>query len=371
MTTTTEASVDRSSLPAINWWATTPIWLIHVLPFLAFLTGVPWWNWVLMGGLFVVRMFFITAGYHRYFSHRAYKTSRWFQFVLAFGGATAAQKGALWWAGNHRMHHRYVDTERDAHTPMKGFWWAHMGWILSDAHDEVPEGSIDDFSKYPELRWLNNHNWVPPWLLAVVVFLVAGWSGLLIGFFLSTVLLWHCTFLVNSVSHMVGTRRYAINDTSRNNLAVALLTMGEGWHNNHHYYPVSARQGFFWFEPDASYTVLRALAWLGIVRDLKQPSREVRYAMRIKDGNLDIGMLRHHLGEVSEIVETSRVPTLDATHPEVDALKSRIEGGLSEVKSAATALRRLDRKRRREEPVAVPSDAEVEDHSEKDPALRP
>src|SRR4051794_19733720 len=156
--TTTEASVDRTSLPSINWWATTPIWLIHVLPFLAFLTGVPWWNWVLMGGLFVVRMFFITAGYHRYFSHHAYKTSRWFQFVLAFGGATSAQKGALWWAGNHRMHHRYVDTERDAHTPIKGFWWSHIGWILSDGYDEIPEGSIDDFSKFPELRWLDNHN---------------------------------------------------------------------------------------------------------------------------------------------------------------------------------------------------------------------
>src|SRR6187551_3522518 len=137
----------RESRGSIQWWGTVPFWLVHVLPFLAFFTGVPWYDWVVIGALFFARMFFITAGYHRYFAHRSYSTSRWFQFLLAFGGATAAQKGPLWWAGNHRLHHRYVDTPRDAHTPIKGLWWSHVGWILSTAHDEIPMDTIADFAK--------------------------------------------------------------------------------------------------------------------------------------------------------------------------------------------------------------------------------
>jgi stearoyl-CoA desaturase (delta-9 desaturase) len=338
----------RTDKGRTNWFATLPFWAIHLLPFLAFFTGVPWWNWVLMGALFYGRMFFITAGYHRYFAHRAFRTSRWFQFVLAFGGATAAQKGPLWWAGNHRYHHRYVDTERDAHTPIKGVWWSHLGWILSDAHDATPTDVIEDFSRYPELRFLDRHNWIAPWALGVATWWFAGWSGLLIGFFASTVLLWHATFMVNSVAHLVGTRRYATDDTSRNNFGVAILTMGEGWHNNHHYYPASARQGFFWFEPDASYTILRGLSWLGLVRDLKLPSNEVRKSMRIKDGNLDVGMMRAHLRDVNDIVERSRVPTLDVGHEATDSAKTRLEVALAEVDEAAADLRRIDRKRRRE-----------------------
>ena len=342
------ASPDDLRPGRINWWGTTPIWVIHLVPFLAFVTGVPWWNWVLMGGTYFGRMFFITAGYHRYFAHRSFTTSRWFQFVLAFGGGTAAQKGALWWAGNHRLHHRYVDSPRDAHTPIKGVWWSHLGWILSDAHDATPTETIEDFAKYPELRFLNRHDWVPPWIMATVIWWFAGWSGLLIGFFLSTVLLWHGTFLVNSVAHVIGTRRYATDDTSRNNLPVAILTMGEGWHNNHHYFPVSARQGFYWFEPDATYTILRGLSWLGIVKDLRTPTREIRTAMRIKDGNVDIGMLHHHFREIGAVLTDARMPALDMEHPEVDAAKTRLEAGLAEIDEAATDLRRLDRRRRRE-----------------------
>ena len=348
MTASTTATPIRTDKGNTAWLGTVPFWLVHVLPFLAFLTGVPWWNWVLMAGLFFVRMFFITAGYHRYFSHRSFSTSRWFQFVLAFGGATSAQKGPLWWAGNHRLHHRYVDTARDAHTPIKGVWWSHVGWILSDAHDATPNEAIEDFTKYPELRWLDRTNWLPPWVLAVTVWLVAGWSGLLIGFFLSTVLLWHATFMVNSVAHLIGTRRYATDDTSRNNFGVAVLTMGEGWHNNHHYYPASARQGFFWFEPDITYTILKGLSWLGIVRDLKQPSHDVKRGMRIKDGNIDIGMLHANLRSVDEIVDRSRVPTLDVNHSDTDNAKTRLELALTEVSEAASDLRRIDRRRRRE-----------------------
>jgi stearoyl-CoA desaturase (delta-9 desaturase) len=347
-------NLPRSLRPGrINWWGTTPIWVIHALPLLAFVTGVPWWNWVLMVGLFFGRMFFITAGYHRYFAHRSYRTNRVFQFLLALGGATAAQKGPLWWAGNHRLHHRYADTERDIHSPIAGFWWSHIGWILSDAHDETPTRDIEDFAKYPELRFLNRHDWIAPWALGVTVWFFAGWSGLLIGFFLSTVLLWHATFTVNSIAHVVGNRRYVTTDTSRNNLAIALLTMGEGWHNNHHYYPASARQGFFWWEVDVTYYVLVALSWVGLVKDLRTPSQEVRRACRVKDGNLDVGMLRDALRNAAVVVDRSRLPTLDVDQPELDAAKTRLEESLDEVAAAAKHVARLDRKRRRDTAVAA------------------
>ncbi len=342
---TEEARPERH----IDWKGTWPIWLLHVLPFLAFFTGVPWWNWVLLGGTFFGRMWFITGGYHRYFSHRSYRTNRVFQFILAFGGGTAAQKGALWWAGNHRLHHRYSDTERDAHTPRKGFWWSHMGWILSDQYDETPMSDIEDFAAYPELRWLNRHDWVPPWTLALVIWWFAGWSGLLIGFFMSTVLLWHATFMVNSVVHVVGTRRYVTTDTSRNNLAVALVTLGEGWHNNHHYYPASARNGFYWWEYDVTYYVLRVMSWVGLVRDLKLPTKEIRTSNRIKDGNLDVGMAHEYLWQVEQVIDRSRVPTLDAFDPELDAAKDDLEASVAATAEAVQRVGRLDRRRRRAE----------------------
>ena len=191
--------------------------------------------------------------------------------MLAFGGGTAVQKGVLWWAGHHRHHHRYSDTERDIHSPRKGFWWSHVGWIVCDKYNETLYDNIKDFAKYPELRWLNKHDWVPPWTLGVACFLIGGWPGLFVGFFLSTVLLWHGTFTINSLAHVFGRRRYDTADTSRNSFLLALITLGEGWHNNHHHYPASARQGFFWWEIDVTYYMLKMLSWVGIVRDLKQP----------------------------------------------------------------------------------------------------
>jgi stearoyl-CoA desaturase (delta-9 desaturase) len=340
--------LEPGQRPPINWIGTIPIWVIHALPFLAFLTGVPWWNWVLLGATYWGRMFFITAGYHRYFAHRSFKTNRVFQFILAFGAGTAAQKGPLWWAGNHRLHHRYSDTPRDPHTPIKGFWWSHIGWILCSEHDETPMEAIEDFAAYPELRFLNKHDWIAPWSLGLACALIGGWSGLLIGFFLSTVLLWHSTFMVNSVVHVVGTRRYATNDTSRNNAAVAFLTMGEGWHNNHHYYPSSARQGFAWWEFDASWYVLRALAVVHLVTDLKEPSAEVRKANRIRQGNLDIGMLREQLRQARVVVDDSRVPVLDLCDPELDGAKTTLEEALHNMTESAERVARLDRKRRRQ-----------------------
>jgi stearoyl-CoA desaturase (delta-9 desaturase) len=247
---------------------------VHLLPLLAIFTGVPATAWILFAVTFWGRMFFITAGYHRYFSHRAFRTGRVFQFILAFGGGMAVQKGVLWWAGHHRIHHRFTDTVDDPHTPKKGFWWSHVGWILSDETSPMPEGTMKDFEKFPELRFISRHDWIPPWTLALVCFLIGGWPGLLIGFFLSTVLLWHSTFLINSLAHVFGSRRFATEDTSRNNWALALLTMGEGWHNNHHKAAYVARQGLRWWEIDATWYVLVVLEKLRVIRDVKRPRPE-------------------------------------------------------------------------------------------------
>ena len=179
---------------------------------------------------------------------------------MAFGGTMAAQKGPLWWAAHHRNHHQFADTERDTHSPQRGFWWSHVGWILCDKFGASRHDKIRDFAKYPELRFLDKHDWIGPWTLGVVCYLIGGWSGLLIGFFASTVLLWHATFTVNSLAHVFGRRVYDTPDTSRNTLLVAIATGGEGWHNNHHRYPFSARQGFHWWQIDTTYYVLRGSA---------------------------------------------------------------------------------------------------------------
>lgn len=229
------------------------------------------WAWVALAlALYAVGMFFVTAGYHRYFSHRSYKTSRVFQFILAFMAMTSAQKGVLWWAAHHRHHHRFSDTEEDLHSPLKfGFWWSHVGWILSDKYNATEVDLIRDFYKYPELRWLNKYHLVPPVALAVTLFLLGGWGALVWGFFVRTVMLWHGSFTVNSLAHVFGRRRYPTTDTSRNSLLLALLTLGEGWHNNHHHYMAAARQGFFWWEIDVTYYGLKILSWFRIVWDLR------------------------------------------------------------------------------------------------------
>ncbi len=295
----------------LGYGTSTPFILLHFLPLLAIFTGVTQKAVILCVVSYVVRMFAITGGYHRYFSHRAFKLGRFPQFVLAFLGGTAAQKGVLWWAGHHRDHHRYSDTARDPHSPQKGFWWAHVGWILCDAYGETDYEAIEDYSRFPELRWLNEHDWVPVWLLAVASTLIAGWSGLIIGFFLSTVLLWHGTFIVNSLAHVMGKRRYATSDTSRNSAFVAFFTLGEGWHNNHHHYPACARQGFRWWEFDPTYWVLRIGAMLGIVKELRQPPLAVRESKRIRDGHLDVGRFRRHLAAAAATAPAEAAELID------------------------------------------------------------
>ena len=225
---------------------------------------------------YALRMFAITAGYHRYFSHRSFRTGRVFQFVLAVLGASSLQKGPLWWAAHHRHHHLHSDDEHDLHSPEQdGFWWSHIGWILSDAHNDTDFEGIPDFARFPELRWLNRYHAVPGILLAVVLFVAGGWPAVVWGFFVSTVLLWHATFSVNSLCHLFGRKRFATSDDSRNNWWMAIFTLGEGWHNNHHHYMASARQGFFWWEIDVSYYTLRLLSVFGVVWGLRQPPKRL------------------------------------------------------------------------------------------------
>ncbi len=273
-----------------HWVKSIPFLLLHLAP-LGMLWFPPTWADVAVCfGLYGVRMFFITGVYHRYFSHRSYTMGRVMQFLMAFGGTTCAQKGPLWWASHHRMHHKFSDTERDVHSPKDGMWWSHVGWIVSSKYDDTEWKWIKDFAKYPELRLLNTFHLVPPIMLGVAVYLVGGWSMLFCGFFLSTVFLYHGTFSINSLMHVFGKRRYATKDTSRNSLLLALVTLGEGWHNNHHYYQSSTNQGFYWWEIDISYYILRMLSWVGLVSGIRNPPKHILDNNRVEKLGFDPGM---------------------------------------------------------------------------------
>lgn len=333
------SALERTTDERINWRSSIPFILFQFSPLLVFFTGVSVKSLALCVGMYVVRMWFITAGYHRYFAHRSYRTSRIFQFVLAFGGSAAVQKGVLWWAAHHRGHHRYTDTERDLHTPLKGIWQSHVGWILCDRYSQTDLGAIEDFARFPELRFINRHDWIAPWTFGVFAYLVDGWRGVVVGFLTSTVLLWHATFSVNSLAHLIGRRRYATADTSRNSVFVALITGGEGWHNNHHHYPPAARQGFFWWEFDPTYYVLRLLALVGIVRDLRQPSAAAKAGPRVRDGALDVGLLRSHVLKATAIAIRSRTRADDAAEG-LDDLETALAGSIDTAKAVARGSRR-------------------------------
>ncbi len=271
----------RGGRGAEGWWQnqialpTAIYWTIHTGCLLAIWTGATRFEIALCLGLFWIRLFGITAGYHRYFAHKSFKTSRAFQLVLALLGAASVQKGPLWWAAGHRRHHRYSDQPGDLHTPREGFWRAHQGWIFDERWNATETDRIRDFARYPELAWLNRWHVAPPLALAVGCFMLGGLSTLVWGFCVSTTLLWHSTYSINSLAHRWGSQRYETGDDSRNNLFLALLTLGEGWHNNHHHYMASARQGFFWWEIDITYYALRGLQAVGLVWDIREPPAEV------------------------------------------------------------------------------------------------
>jgi stearoyl-CoA desaturase (Delta-9 desaturase) len=266
--------VDQAHAPhddIVYPWA-LPFLLVHLVCFAAIWTGVTTEALLVAVLLYIVRMWAITAAYHRYFSHRSYKTSRVFQFFLALLGQTSAQRGVIWWAAIHRHHHLHSDTELDYHSPRHhGFWYSHVGWIFNHNNWEPDYSSVRDLTKYPELVWLQRLNYLPAFVLGFLMWLWGGWTMLVVGFFWSTVALYHGTFFINSLAHQTGSQRYLTGDDSRNNFWLALITLGEGWHNNHHHYQSSARQGFRWWEVDISYYVLKALSWTGLVWDLRAP----------------------------------------------------------------------------------------------------
>src|SRR5450432_759068 len=255
---------------------------------LAAVAGIFWLGWSWKGALlavllYYVRMFGVTGAYHRYFSHRSYRTSRAFQFVLAVLAMTSVQKGVLWWASHHRTHHRNSDQPSDVHSVLQdGFWWSHVGWIVSRQYDQTDLSKVKDLARFPELRFLDRWHVLPPIAYAAALWLLGGTWALFWGFFVSTTLLWHGTFTINSLTHVFGSQRYVTTDNSRNNLLLALITMGEGWHNNHHYYQRATNQGFFWWEVDATYYVLKVLSWLGLVWDLHTPPAHVLASNRIR-----------------------------------------------------------------------------------------
>lgn len=284
--------IEKEKRQRLNWKKEFDYILLHLSPLLILWTGATWFDWILCISLYFFRMFFITAGYHRYFSHKTFKTSRFFQFILAWFAQSSLQKGALWWASNHRVHHKHSDKPKDPHSSkLYGFWYAHMGWIMAPEFKVTQYALIRDFTKYKELIWLNRHHWLPGLALMVTVYFIgnavngsglfdwsAGLSTVACGFLLSTVLLYHGTFTINSLMHRIGRRRYKTDDDSKNSFWLALITLGEGWHNNHHYFQAAARQGFFWWEVDITYYVIKFLSWFGIVWDIRKVPKQVKYA---------------------------------------------------------------------------------------------
>ena len=274
----------------IDWTRAIPFFLMHAVCLFVFVVGFSWIAFTVGVALYVVRMFAITGFYHRYFSHRTFKTSRAGQFVFGLLGASAAQRGPIWWAAHHRHHHRYSDQPEDVHSPLQhGFWWSHMGWFLSKKYFAADLSRVKDLLKYPELRFLDRFDIVVPTVLGVSVFLLgillqhiapglgtSGWQMLIWGFFVSTLALYHGTYTINSLSHVFGRQRYRTGDTSRNNLLLAIITLGEGWHNNHHHYPATVRQGFYWWEIDVTFYLLKVLSYFGLIWDLHPVSAAMR-----------------------------------------------------------------------------------------------
>ena len=271
-----------------------PFIFLHVVCLGVFWVGISPLAVALAVALYLVRMFAITAFYHRYFSHRTFKTSRAAQFIFALIGLTAVQRGPLWWAAHHRNHHRHADKEKDVHSPLEdSFLWAHIGWITSDHNMPTDYDQVKDLAKFKELVWLNRFDWVVPITAVVIIYCageaissihpewrVTGWQ-LVVWSFISTVCTFHATASINSFAHLFGTRRFDTGDGSKNNFLLALFTLGEGWHNNHHRFPSSARQGIYWWEIDISFYILQLLQALGVIWDLDSSCKRVDAGSRV------------------------------------------------------------------------------------------
>lgn len=290
---------DDAGSQHIDWLGSIPFIALHLACLAVFWVGVSPVAVCLAVGLYLLRMFAITGFYHRYFAHKAFRTSRPVQFLFAVMGAAAVQRGPLWWAAHHRHHHAHADDPDDVHSPhRRGFWWSHTGWFLCRANFRTRAELVREWLVFPELRFLDRYDGLVPLLLALGLFGLGEWLAwqvpdwhtngpqlLVWGFVISTIALYHATYAVNSLAHVWGWRRYATRDDSRNNAFLALLTLGEGWHNNHHHYPAAARQGFYWWEFDPTWYLLRLMASLGLVWDIKPLPGYIREARHIKSGS--------------------------------------------------------------------------------------
>ena len=264
-------------------WRAIPFMLLHLGCFAVYWVGISSTAIFTAIGLYYLRMFCITGFYHRYFSHKTFKINRVWQFIFAFLGATAGQRGPLWWASHHRCHHRQADTQQDPHSPHHaGFIWSHVGWFFSSQAFSTNYNAVSDLSKFPELVWLNRYDIIAPLLLLISLYVLgqyahynapylqtSGMQLIVWGFFISTVCVFHATSSINSLSHQWGYRDFDTPDHSRNNFFLALITLGEGWHNNHYFYPNSVRQGFRWWQIDVTFYMLWALSKIGIIHELR------------------------------------------------------------------------------------------------------
>ncbi|ENX07404.1 acyl-CoA desaturase [Acinetobacter courvalinii] len=266
----------------IQWVRILPFILLHLACFAVFWVGISWFAVIFMLTFYLVRMFAITAFFHRYLSHKTFQTSRPVQFIFLLIGTMSAQRGPLWWAAHHRYHHRFTDTAQDPHSSTHGFWYSHIGWFLNEQNVSTRKDAIKDWLKFPEIVWLDRFSLPVVLITAFIIYLLGEWlavshpsfgtSGpqlLVWGFVISTVLLIHATLCINSLAHLYGSRDFDTPDNSRNNLFLSILTLGEGWHNNHHYYAGSARQGFFWWQIDMTYYGLKLMSWCGLVWGIK------------------------------------------------------------------------------------------------------
>ena len=265
----------------------------HLACLAAFFVGFSWAAVAIFFVFYVIKGMGVTTGFHRLLAHRSYKTNRFVQFLLALAGSMAVQGGPLWWVAHHREHHAETDTDLDIHSPVtKGMWQAHMGWMMTDEAFNEKGTNSRDLHKFPEIKFLQRYYvWI---LVAQIVFLFGLGAGLnalypqlatsglqfvVWGFFISTVFTWHVTFMVNSVCHRWGAQPYDTGDASTNNVFIGILAFGEGWHNNHHHYPNSARHGLRWWQADVTYMLIRALEIVGLASDLKLP-KELREAKK-------------------------------------------------------------------------------------------
>lgn len=287
-----QVQTSSSESKKIQWVRIIPFIILHVACLGIFYVGVSWFAVTFMLLFYLIRMFSIAAFFHRYLSHKTFQTSRIVQFVFVLIGTMSAQRGPLWWAAHHRYHHRFTDTEHDPHSSTYGFWYSHLGWFLNDYNFATRKEVVKDWLKYPELVWLDRFSLIIVLLTAVSIYALGEWlavvypslatSGLQLlvwGFVVSTVLLIHATLCINSLAHLYGSRDFETEDQSRNNLFLSIITLGEGWHNNHHYYAGSARQGFYWWQIDITYYLLKIMSWIGLVWGLKPiPARVYEFS---------------------------------------------------------------------------------------------